>query len=268
MPHNLSTSITALASSALINNGGSLAAVGIYNLASKFGMICDTLQSSVSTAYQPWLFRMLHDKPSDYKEQIRSFTETLIWVYALIFVGLGLFIQELIFLFLDTSYREAWMLVPMIIGVYSVKTIYYFYISVLFYYKKAARLIFVATLSSSTLNVVLSIPLIAFLGAYGSVIADALAMVLRVVIVVAMSRRYESFGCTIWQFARVTLAVLATLTVGLMFSYLCFQQELSLFNFSWKVAVYAVFVAIVCLAHRTGVKTVAQVIRSKLHHKI
>lgn len=267
MPHNLSTSISALVSTVLINNGGSLAAVGIYNLASKFGVVCDTIQSSVSTAYQPWLFRMLHDRPQGFKEQIRSFSETLIWVYALVFVGLGLFIQELIFLFLDSSYREAWMLVPLIIGVYSIKTVYYFYISILFYYKKAARLIFVATLSSSLLNVLLSIPFIALFGAYGSVLADAMAMILRVGIVIAMSCRYEDCGYTIWQFARVTLAVLATLGIGLAFSYLWFPQELSPLNFTWKLVVYGAFIVIVCLTHKSGVKTVAHAVRAKLGRK-
>lgn len=266
MPHNLSTSIASLVSTVLINGSGSLAAVGIYNLASKFGVVCDTLQSSVSTAYQPWLFRMLHDRPNGFKEQIRSFTETLLWFYALVFVALGLFIQELVLLFMNNGYGEAWMLVPFIIGVYSIKTVYYFYIGILFYYKEAARFIFVATLSSSVLNVVTSFLFIPVLGAYGSVLADGVSMVLRVGLVIFMCRKYDDCGYRLAQFAKVTLAIVAVLVVGLVFSYTLFQQELSILNISWKIFVFAAFAAFVCFTHKDGVKTVAGLLKSKFVH--
>lgn len=264
LPHNLSTNIATLVSSVLINGGGSLSAVGVYNLASKFGTVCDTLQSSVSNAYQPWLFKLLHDRPGDFKEQIRSFTEVLLWIYALIFVALGLFIQDLILLFLSNSYGEAWMLVPLIIGVYSIKTIYYFYIGILFYYKEAARFIFVATLSSSILNVALSVPLISLFGAYGSVLADAFSMILRVGLVVLMSRKYDDCGYRIGQFVRVTLTILIVMAVGLVFSYTVCRDAITPWNMGWKLIVYAAFFLFVCVTHRNGVKTVAKAVRSRI----
>lgn len=267
LPHNLSTNIAALVSAVLINGTGSLSAVGIYNLASKFGVVCDTLQSSVNTAYQPWLFRTLHEKVGNYKAEIVSFTETLLWVFAAVFVAVGLFIQEIILFALPASYAEAWPLVPLIVIVYSVKTVYYFYIGVLFYYKEAARFIFVATLSSSCLNVALSFPLIGLLGAYGSVLADGLSMVLRVGLVIWMSRKYEDVGYRIWQFARTTLVVFSVMAVGLVFSYTCFMYELSLLNLLWKLAVYGVFVAYICKTHKSGVEFVRSRLVAKFGKK-
>lgn len=254
LPHNLSTSIASLVSAVLINGAGSLSAVGIYSLASKFGVVCDTLQSSVNTAYQPWLFRKLHEKDGEYKVEIASFTENLLWIFAAVFVAVGLFIQDIILLFLPESYADAWPLVPLIICVYSIKTIYYFYIGILLYYKDASRFIFIATLSSSFLNVALSIPLIELLGAYGSILADGLSMLLRVGLVVWMSRQYEDAGYDIWRFIRTTLIVVAVIAVGLMFSYTRFKYEFSLLNMIWKFAVYGAFVGYICSTHKNGVE--------------
>ena len=263
LPHNLSTQISSLISAALINGSGSLSAVGLYNLASKFGVACDSLQSSVSTAYQPWLFRMLHDKPENYKADIASFTETLLWVFAAVFVAVGLFIQEIILLALPASYAEAWTLVPLIVLVYSIKTVYYFYIGILFYYKEAARFIFVATLSSSCLNVALSIPLIALLGAYGSVLADGVSMLLRVGLVIFMCRKYDDAGYKVWQFARTTLVIFAVMAAGLVFSLTCFMYEVNVYNFLWKLAVYSVLIFYICKTHKNGVEFVKSRLASK-----
>lgn len=264
MPHNLSTNIAALVSSVLINGSGSLSDVGIYNLASKFGVVCDIFQNSVNTAYQPWLFRVLHDKVEGFKDQIVSFTETLLWVYAAVFVAVGLFIQELILLFLADGYGDAWSLVPLIVGVYSIKTVYYFYIGVLFYYKRATRFIFIATVSSSILNVLLSAILIPLYSSYGSVTADAIAMVLRVSLIVWMSRRYEDVGYRIWQFVRPTIGVLIALAVGLFFSYTKYPYELSIPNFLWKCLVYLVFLTMICLTHRSAALSVCNTLMRRV----
>lgn len=263
LPHNLSTSIASLVSTILINGTGSLSAVGLYSLASKFGVVCDVLQSSVSNAYQPWLFRMLNEKKSDYKQQIASFTEAMLWIFAAVFVAVGLFIQDIIILALPEDYVAAWPLVPLIVVVYSIKTVYYFYVNILFYYKEAARYIFVATLSSSILNVALSFPLIAFMGAYGSVLADGVSMLLRVGLVIWMSRKYDDAGYRVWRFARTTLSIIFVLAAGLFFSYTQFLYEFSAFNFLWKVAVYLVFILLICRVNKGSVALVRKRIRSR-----
>ena len=264
LPHNLSTRVASLVSAALINGAGNLSALGLYNVASKFGTVCDTLQGSVSTAYEPWLFRKLKERGEGYKGEIASFTETLIWVYASVFLGIGLFTQEAVLLMLDRQYAEAWMLVPPIVLVYCVKTAYYFYISVLFYYKRAARLIFVATLTGSALNVALSFLLIPPLGAYGSVLADGVSMLVRVSIVVAMSRRYEDVGLRVSRFVSMTLSVALAMAAGLAFSYTACRYSVSLLNLLWKALVFAAFVAAVGLTHRRSAKAALGWVRGRL----
>ena len=112
-------------------------------------------------------------------------------------------------------------------------------------------------------NIVLSFPLIGVLGAYGSVLADGISMLLRVGLVIWMARKYEDVGYRIWQFSRVTLTVVAVLAVGLAFSYIFFMYELSILNILWKVFVYGVFIVFICATHKSGMAFV----RSKLAAK-
>ena len=140
-------------------------------------------------------------------------------------------------------------------------------ILILFYYKEAARFIFVATLSSSILNVILSFPLIGLLGAYGSVLADGISMVLRVGLVIWMSRKYEDIGYRIWQFARTTLVIACVLFIGLFFSYTRFIYEFSVFNLLWKVVVYLTFILLICKTHKGSVEAVKNKILDKLSRR-
>lgn len=248
MPHNLATQIAQLVSGVLINNGGSLAAVGLYNVASKFGAACDTLQNSVSTAYSPWLYRMLADRTEGYKQQLGHFTRTLLDVYLLVFVGISYFVREPILLMLNPSYAESWMLVPLIALVYAVKSAYYFYIGILFYYKEAANRIFIATLTSSMLNVIMSLPLVAWWGSYGSVLADGISMFVRVAMVVHMTRRYEDVGYRISTFAKSFLLVATFVTVGLA---PCMTAPLDVvwWTVAWRIALFALLVTYVLRKH-------------------
>lgn len=249
MPHNLSTQIAALVSGVLINSGGSLGSVGLYNVASKFGNACDTLQSSVSTAYSPWLYRMLEDRPKGWDRQVVSFTSTILDVYVLVFVGVSYFVREPILLLLDASYAESWMLVAPIALVYAVKSAYYFYVSVLFYYKDAANKIFIATLTSSLLNVVISFPMVAAWASYGSILADGISMFVRVAIVIWLSRKYEDAGYRLRLFVSSFLVVLVAVVAGLLPCYIR-PFDVSGVLLGWRVLLYAALIVWVVARHR------------------
>lgn len=259
MPHNLATQIAQFVSGILINNGSSLTTVGLYNVASKFGTACDTLQSSVSTAYSPWLYRMLADRPNGYKAQLGDFTRTLLDVYLLVFVGISYFVREPILLMLNPSYAESWILVPMIALVYAVKSGYYFYIGILFYYKEAANKIFIATLTSSLLNVALSVPFVTLWGPYGSVLADGISMVLRVAIVVRMTTKYKDVGYRLSTFVVMFLMVVTFVCVGLA-PCMATPLEVSWWTVAWRVALYGLLVIYVLRRH----PGVVNMVRNKL----
>ena len=200
MPHNLSTQIALLISKVLISGTTSLESLGIYSVATQFGNIADTIQGYVDQAYGPWLYEKLHEKEDGFKKSIRETARMLCAVIGLFFIGIALYSQDYIVLFVHSNYVEAWKYVPLIVMVFAVKTMYYFYVEILFYYKKASKFLFTATLSSSLINVILSYFLIGLMGVYGSILADGLSMFIRVVIIVMISRRYDDIGLYVRDF--------------------------------------------------------------------
>lgn len=136
IPHNLSTQIAMLVSSVLIGNAASLSGLGVYSVASQFGNLADTIQNYVNSAYGPWLYEKLHAKEDNYQKDIRSLVKLIISIIGLLFIGISIFAQDYITVFVNKAYVNAWRYVPLIVGVFTIKIIYYFYVNVLFIIKK------------------------------------------------------------------------------------------------------------------------------------
>ena len=254
MPHNLSTHIATLLSNVLIGGTASLASLGVYSIAAQFGNIADTIQSYVDSAYGPWLYEKLHAKEQAYKNSIRNTSKILSSVIGLCFLGIALFAQDYIILFLNPAYLEAWKYVPFIVFRFAIKTMYYFYVEVLFYYKKASRMLFVATLSSSLLNVGLSAFMIPLWGIIGSITADVISMVHRVSIVIVISKQFDDIGLRVWDFVKNLLIVVAFIVAGSTLSVFYFPNTFNWINFAYKILVVCVYVAVMALSYGKQIK--------------
>lgn len=253
MPHNLSTNIALFISKLLISGTGTMAGLGLYSIATQFGNLADTIQCYVDSAYGPWLYERLHNKDSGYKNTIRQNVKLLIAVIGLFFIGISLFAQDYIVLFLEKSYARAWVYVPMIVTVFSIKTIYYFYVEILFYYKEASRKLFVATFTGSILNIMLSAILIPVWSVWGSIVADAVAMFVRVSIVVFISQKYANVGLKIRDFVINFMTVEAFIIVGLVFSIIKYQTTFSLINFFYKILIVCGYIMVIFIMNKKQV---------------
>ena len=267
MPHNLSTQIAQLVSRVLIGGAGALGDVGIYSIAAQFGNIADTLQSYVDSAYGPWLYEKLHAQEQGYKSTIKQAAGLLAAVIGFFMLGIALFAQDYILLFVDKSFASAWRYVPWIVLVFAVKTMYYFYVEVLFFHKKASKLLFTATLTGSIVNVIVSAILIPLWGVYGSIAADGIAMVLRVGIVVFISTRFENVGLKVFDFIKNFFTVAVFVFIGLAPSYLYFQDVFSIQNFLFKVLVVLAYVSVQLFLYRKTVGRFGKAILLKIRNR-
>lgn len=251
MPHNLSTQIVDFISRSIIGISGSLSSLGIYSVALQFGTIADTIQLYVDQAYGPWLYERLHEKEEGYQRTIRSLVKLLISLIGLFFVVLPLFAHDYIVLFINHSYYDAWKLVPFIVIVYGIKTIYYFYVEVLFYYKEASRVLFVATLTSGIVNVALSYILIPVFGAFGAIASNGISMVIRVVIITFISRKFENIGLCLKDFLMNILIISSFIIIGLSLSFLKYQYQFSFKNLAFKIIIVMAYVALMYFMNRS-----------------
>jgi len=264
MPHNLSTQISILVSSVLIGNKTSLSALGVYSVSAQFGNIADMIQVYVGQAYGPWLYEKLKNKENAYKKNIGSVVKALVALIGLAFLGIALFSQDYVLLFVDKQYFSAWKYTPLLVLVFAIKTSYYFFVEVLFYYKKASKKLFIATLTGSLTNVLISALFIPRYGIMGSIIADAIAMIIRVSIIIIISKKYDDVGIKLNTFVGNFITIVIFTVVGLAPSYLSDMMSFSWLNFGYKVIVIIVYVAYIIISNKEQVNAFMKQVKNRL----
>jgi O-antigen/teichoic acid export membrane protein len=242
MPHNLSTHIASFASRVFINKGGSLADVGLYGVASQFGAIIDVIQVSVNKAFAPWFYDVMNRKDEEAKAEILSMSKVLLVLYSLLYLLIGLFSQEVVLLMTNERYAMAWTVIPILVVAFSIKSIYYFYVNILFYHKEAARKIFIATVTGSFFDIVLAAFLVPGFGMYGAAVAFLIAKVIVVSMVVFMARKYNDIGYRLVDMLKTILPSFLFIGFGLFFSYTRYINEFSMFNLIFKLAVLGAYI--------------------------
>jgi len=259
LPHNISTYIANFVSRVLINISGTLASVGLYGVASQFAVIIDTVQSSVNKAFMPWFFEMMNKNDEQSKREILSLSRFLLIIYSLVYMVIGLFSQEIIIIMTTESYIMAWTIIPILVVGFSVKSIYYFYINILFYYKKASRKIFIATVSGSLADIVLAFALVPVYGMYGAAIAFVVAKIIIVAIIVYISNRYQNIGYRIADMLKIIIPSLSFMAVGLYLSYSKYVQVFSVVNLLYKTGIFIAYLIFIYLSNR---KSINRIIKS------
>lgn len=250
MPHNLSTHISTFASRVFINNNGNLSTVGLYSVASQFGSIIDTLQASVNNAFSPWFYEVMNQGDDSAKSEIISLSRFLLILYSLLYMVIGLFSQEAIIIMTTEKYVMAWTAIPILVVAFSVKSLYYFYVNVLFYYKEAARLIFMSTISGSLADIILASVLVPLYGMYGAAVAFLIAKIIIVAIVIVMSKMYDDVGYRVTEMLKIIVPSLLFLGVGLYFSYTKYMTVFSWTNLLYKFVILFAYLLFIYLTNR------------------
>jgi O-antigen/teichoic acid export membrane protein len=250
MPHDLSTNIATFASRIFINRSEGLSTVGLYSVASQFGIIIDTLQGSVNKAFAPWFYDVMNQEDDNSKKEIISLSRFLLILYSLVYMGIGLFSQEVIILMTTKRYVMAWTIIPILVVAYSIKSIYYFYVNVLFYYVEAARKIFIATIIGSLADIIFAFTLVPFYGMYGAAVAFLIGKIIVVSIVVVMSKRCNDIGYRVTGMLKIVVPSILFMVTGLYFSYTKYMTVFSWTNLFYKFGVLFAYLAFLYLTNR------------------
>jgi O-antigen/teichoic acid export membrane protein len=258
MPHNLSTMIAQFAAQIFVNRNGSLASVGLYGIASQFGSIIDVVQSSVYQAFAPWFYDMMNTSKEENKKSIVELSRLLLILYSLLYMVIGLFSQEVILLMTNDNYILSWTVIPMLVVGFSVKSIYYFYVAVLFYYKDAAKKIFIATISGSFADIVLAYLLVPHFGMYGAAISFFIAKVIMVTIVITICRKYNDIGYRVKNMILIIVPSLLFMGAGLSLSYLHYMTVFRWRNFALKIAVFIAYLVYIYLTNKKAIHNLLQ----------
>lgn len=258
LPHNLSPNIADFISRILINSYNSLASVGLYSVAMQFGLVADTILASVNMAFAPWFYENMNRKSLEGRAEILRLADLLIRLYGIIFLGIVLFSQEAIILMTNGKFIMAWTVIPILILAFSFKMMYYFFINVLFYYKQAARYIFIATLTSNLLSILISFLLIPSLDMYGAALAQVVTKIITVIIVIKLSLHFDNIGFKIGRIISHIIIYAIFGVVGLYFSFTKYMMVFNIYNFMYKLFVYAMYILMVLFTFRKQIKQLLQ----------
>ena len=249
LPHNLSTPIANFASRIFVNMNVSLSSVGLYSVAMQIGAIIDTVQVSVNKAFVPWFFNIMEERKSSNKKSIVELSNLLLILYSILFIIVGLFSQEAIIIMTADEYLMAWTIIPIFVLAYSVKSIYYFFVNILFYYKNAANKIFIASLTGSFADIILAFLLIPLYGMYGAAVAFLIARMIVVFIVIIISKRYDNIYPLLKMF-KIVMTSWLFMGIGLYFSYTMYWEVFSWWNVIYKSAILVIYLLYIYITNK------------------
>lgn len=235
VPHSMSYTITGFITRIIINTKLALSSLGLYSLAFQFGNISDVALNSVQSAFQPWFFEKLKNRPLESKRieyEIRDTSYLLMWLYGLMYIIIASFSKEAVNLMAAPSYHSAWIYVPAMVSVIAIKSPLYFYNNFLFYNKNKTKFIFATTFTGCVINVIMTLLLIPTFGIFGPIIADAISFVIRTLIVYPIISKEAK---EIYSFVRLTiLSIIPIVFIGIA----CLPTYLKAFNNPWIELLY------------------------------
>lgn len=177
----------------ILNNLVSIDIVGIFTIGFTVAGIVNMVAVALNRSYTPWFFEKMKKQNGDNKDIVK-FSEFIILIYSLLALMLSLFGRELISLFLNKSYSEAWKVIPFLSFGYVFNGLYFFFVNIFNYQKKSIKLIPVYTLFSALLNILLNYLLIPKFGMIGSAVSTALSMFLLSFFTYLGSKKFFNIG--------------------------------------------------------------------------
>lgn len=242
VPHTLSYNLTYYATRVLINSKLSLSSLGLFSLASQFGYVSDIILNSFQAAFQPWMFEKMKIGNKESKISIQKSTYSLLWVMGLIYLVVGTYSQEAIYIMADNRYGEAWRYVPLLVVSVALKSPLYFYTNFLYYNKSKTKYVFVATIVACILNIILTWVFIPLWGIYGSIIADIVSMVVRVIITVYLSWEMADGIYSFNKLCLLSFIPIVFMAFSILPSYFIFREELSISTVLYKLLIVVLYV--------------------------
>ena len=223
VPHSVSGQITAFGDRLVLNSYLGTAAVGLYSVGAMLALVVEVGAQSVNRAYVPLTMAALkRGQPSD-MEQIRSVGTLFVGVFCLLGAGVAAFARELVALLASPAYAGAAKIVPMLVFAGVANAFYFLFVNILFYDRKAVRMIPLGTTSAAIASVLLLLLLVPRLGMMGAALASLLAQVVSTVLIAAIAHRYETVR---WHYASYGLAYALALSTAFGLAWLDADQML------------------------------------------
>lgn len=188
LPHSVSSWLMVMVDRLMINNFIGSSQTGIYSVAYSFGGILNIVTTSVNQAFSPWFFQKVSEDRTNLSS-IYSFAEIITIGYCFIAMSITLFSPEVVRLMTTKSFHTAWQPIVFISFGYVFSGLYYFLAMPL--WLKNTKFVFIITLVSAGVAVILNFILIPLYGIIGSGISLLVSLCVSSIIGLFLSNRME-----------------------------------------------------------------------------
>lgn len=263
VPHTMAYNISSYATKIIIADKLSFSMLGIFSLASQFGNLADVILNSVQSAFQPWMFNMLKLGGQESRQNLSKMADSLMWIYGLLFLGLAALSQEAVFIIADSAYASAWTYIPAVVVSIAIKAPLYFYNSCLYYDTSKTGYILVPSVLGSLTNVVLTWLLVPYFEVYGSILADIIAMLVRLAVISWILPKDIRKIFSLRRMSVVSLACVAFIVAALIPAFTVYTDSLSLVNFLYKCVVILAYLVLAAIVNRKELMEIVGNIKKK-----
>lgn len=233
IPHSVSGYLSVMADRVLLNKFASLTQLGLYSIATQFGMILNTITSSINQAYTPWFLKEIAKNEFDNKKMNLFFEVSIVFSLLSTFL-IVMYSPDIIKLMTNDAYYMAWQPIIFVCVGYVFNGVYFFFSQPIFYFKP--KWVMIISISQLMVNLVLNLLLISRYGYMGAGCAFLCSQFYATVITLILSSKCS--GRVIFEWKKVYSLILL---IGLISS-LVFPIEYNMTGMS-KLLVKLIFTA-------------------------
>ncbi len=191
VPHDLSAQVSSVVNRMFLNSFINTASAGLYNIGFTFGSIMSFVTMSVNRAYVPVFMDVMAKKNMSEMENLRNIGLFLVVIYCLIGTAISFFSREVLVLFTTRAFHESYVIIPYITFTFVLNGIYFIYVNILFFVKKATKFVAIGTFSGAIVNVLMGWWIIPKLGITGAAVTALFAQLVVLVIIFMIGRMYD-----------------------------------------------------------------------------
>lgn len=217
VPHSVSGQVTAFADRLVLNSYMGTSAAGLYSVGAMLALVVEVGAQSVNRAYVPLTMAALKRGQATDMAQIRAVGTLFVGVFCLLGAGVAAFARELLALLASPAYAGAAKIVPLLVFAGVANAFYFLFVNILFYDRKAVRMIPLGTASAAVASLLLLLFFVPRFGMMGAAMSSILAQVISTVLIAVIAHRYETVR---WHYASYALAYGLALATALALAWL------------------------------------------------
>lgn len=218
VPHLMSTMIAQFVAKLLLNNVGSTAELGLFNVGSQFMILVTSIQMAVNTAYVPWFYGQMV-RGSEGRATAIRLADYLLKANLIGSLFIALFSREIVGVMTAPAFADAWRVIPVLAVAYQIRGIYLFYVNTLFYNKRGTKFIFLVSVSGSLVGILLNVLLVRDLGIMSPAWALVGQHLVTAAIVILLSRSIEPVDFELGRMSLYVVLLAGLIALGMACDY-------------------------------------------------